>query len=117
MVAYNVIGSVSGEDSRLYRSLYRTVLERFTRIWVFPIGISENGRVNQRRNIIILATDADVAQDTLLARIQDRVGGRVKVGGYPDFGLDLYPVAPELSDVPLLTDDHAPIDSLIKVMP
>lgn len=117
VVAYNVIGSVTGDDSRLYRSLYRTVLERFTHIWSFPIGLAENGNLGQRRNIIILATDSPVGADTLRTRIRNRVEGRVKVDGYSDFELDLHADAPLLSDVPLLTDDHAPIDSLIKVMP
>ena len=62
-----MIGSVSGDGSKLFRSMYRTVGTQWDHLWVFPIGISENGLRAQRRNIIVLATDADFAQQELVA--------------------------------------------------
>jgi len=115
VLAYNIVGSVSGASSRLFRSAYRTVGTKWDRIWVFPIGLGDSGLESQRRNIVVLASDANVGRDALIARIHDRVGGRVKVAGFPEFANDLYPGVLPLADVPLLTDAHAPTDSLIKV--
>jgi len=116
VLAYNIIGSVSGEGSKLFRSMYRTAGTRWDHLWVFPIGISENGLEAQRRNIIVLATDAEVGQRELVRRIEGRVDGRVKLDGFPGFARDLFTGVVPLADVPVLTDSYAPTDSLIKVM-
>lgn len=115
VVAYNVISSVEGETSELFRSMYRTAGGVYAHLWVFPIGISENGATEQNRNIIVLATDADVSQAELLGRIEDRVGARVTIDGFETFGEDLYTEIVPVADVPELTDAFAPTDSLIQV--
>ena len=117
VVAYNVIGAVSGDGSKLFRSIYRTVGTQWDHSWVFPIGISENGLEAQRRNIIVLATDRDFTREELTSRIESGVDGRVTVDGFPEFARDLYPGLIPLADVPLMTDAYAPTDSLIQVMP
>ena len=96
--------------------MYRTVGTHYSNLWVFPIGLSENGIETQRRNIIVLATDATVGQQELKRRIESSVDGRVKVAGFPEFARDLYTGVVPLADVPILTDSYAPTDSLIKVM-
>ena len=58
VLAYNVISSVSGDGSKLFRSMYRTASGTWRRLWVFPIGIGESGDTAQRRNVIVLATDS-----------------------------------------------------------
>lgn len=117
VLAYNVVGSVSGDGSKLFRSMYRTVGTEWDRVWVFPIGISNDGLQGQRRNIIVLATDVTTGKQELLRSIEGRVGGLVKVAGFPEFAKDLYPGVLPLADVPLLTDAYAPTDSLIQVLP
>jgi len=115
VLAYNIIGSVGGDSSRLFRSMYRTVGSEWSRVWVFPIGIAENGVVSQRRNNIVLATDGRVGQEELLGRIESGVDGMVKVAGFSRFAVDLYTPMIPLADVPLLTDAYAPTDSLITI--
>ncbi len=115
VVAYNIIASVEGERSELFRSIYRTSATVWDHHWVFPIGIGENGATGQNRNIIMLATDTDVTEQELRARIDSRVDGRVSVPGFAEFDDDLYTELVPLGDVPLLTDDYAPTDSLIHV--
>jgi spermidine synthase len=117
VMAYNLIGAVSGDDSRLFRSMYRTAGTTWDHLWVFPIGIGGDGLTQTRRNNIVLATDSAFGRDELLARIKSRVSDRVKVAGYPDFAADLYTAVVPLGDVPVLTDSYAPTDSLIKVLP
>ncbi|MDR3686870.1 MAG: fused MFS/spermidine synthase [Coriobacteriia bacterium] len=116
VLAYNLIGSVSGDNSRLFRSMYRTVGTVWDHTWVFPIGLGDDGLPEQRRNIVVLATDSPVDQLELMRRIHSRVGGMVKVAGFQNFGADLYTGVVPQADVPLLTDSYAPTDSLIKVM-
>jgi len=115
VVAYNVIGSVEGERSKLFRSMYRTASRVWDQRWVFPIGIGADGAPDRNRNIIVLATDSPASRDELLARIENRVGGRVSITGFDRFGADLYESPVVTDDVPVLTDSHAPTDSLIQV--
>jgi spermidine synthase len=115
VLAYNVIGSIDGDNSKLFRSMYRTASGVWRNLTLFPIGFADNGLTGLKRNIIVLATDADVSQAQLLSRIDSRVGGMVKVDGFPQFARDLYSGMIPVADVPILTDAHAPTDSLIKV--
>lgn len=115
VVAYNVIASVEGERSELFRSVYRTASGVWDHLWVFPIGLGDDGDLSQNRNIIVLATDADLTREELLSRVADRVDGRVSIPGFDRMGDDLYEGIVEMADVPELTDSHAPVDSLIHV--
>ena len=100
VLAYNVISSVSGDGSRLFRSMYRTASATWDRIWVFPIGIGTTGDTTQRRNIIVLATDGEVTPGELRARIRSRVGGKVTLPEFPSYAQDLYEGVVPLADVP-----------------
>jgi len=115
VVAYNVISPVGGENSDLFRSMYRTATGVYDHLWVFPIGIGGDRSVGVNRNIIVLATDTDVSQAEVLGRIENRLDGRVTIGGFEQFGLDLWTDVVPVADVPELTDAHAPTDSLINV--
>ena len=115
VLAYNVIGSVQGERSKLFRSMYRTASGVWRQLWVFPIGIGQNHTPEVNRNILVFATDNRLTEDQLRARIKNRVDGRVTIPGFEKFGADLYIDRVAVGDVPLLTDQHAPTDSLIKV--
>ncbi len=115
VLIYNVIASVDGERSDLFRSMYKTAGTVWKRLWVFPIGIGADGRVDANRNIIVIATDNRATRDVFLGRVENRVGGRVSIDRFDEFGHDLYEQPVETGDVPLLTDQHAPTDSLIRV--
>jgi len=115
VVAYNVIASVEGERSKLFRSMYRTAGSVWDSRWVFPIGIAQDGQPQANRNIIVLATNGLTDRDELLGRIANRVGGQVTISGFERFGDDLYESPVVTTDVPTLTDAHAPTDSLIQV--
>jgi hypothetical protein len=115
VIAYNVISSVEGDRSKLFRSMYRTASGVWRQLWVFPIGIGQDHDRELNRNIIVLATDNRLTEEELRARIENRVGGRVTVPGFEQYGVDLYTDRVHTDDVPQLTDQHAPTDSLIKV--
>ena len=115
VLAYNVISPVEGDKSQLFRSMYRTASGVWDHLWAFPIGLGDDGVTETNRNIIVMATDADLPRAVVLGRIRDRVGGRVTIQGFDTFGKDLYTGVVEQADVPKLTDAHAPVDSLIPV--
>jgi hypothetical protein len=95
--------------------MYRTAARVWNQLWVFPIGIAKDGLPQQNRNIIVLATDGRGDRQQLLGRIANRVGGMVTVSGFERFGEDLHVAPIVTTDVPVLTDAHAPTDSLIRI--
>lgn len=115
VIAYNVIASPEGQMSELYRSMYRTASTVWDGIWTFPIGLGADLDPTIRRNIIVLATDSKLTETQLRSRIASRVDGAVTIAGFEDMADDLYLEPVEVADVPLLTDSHAPTDSLIQV--
>lgn len=115
VIAYNIVGSVSGERSELFRSMYKTVSNTWAHRWVYPIGIADTGLTDMNRNIIVVASDTDVTPAELARRTETNVDGRVQLVEFPTFAVDLYTPHIPTDDVPLLTDAYAPVDSLIKV--
>ncbi|MBI5231231.1 MAG: fused MFS/spermidine synthase, partial [Coriobacteriales bacterium] len=115
VLIYNVVSAAEGEKGKLFRSMHRTASGVFGRIWVFPIGLAEDGDLDRNRNIVVLATDSPLTEGELRQRIDERVDGRVSVPGFETFDEDLYSRPIDVGDVPTLTDSHAPVDSLISV--
>lgn len=103
VVAYNVIGALSGPTSRPLRALYRTIANVWRRVWLFTVSSLEPDGISPA-NIVILASDAPLTDEDLLARIAGRVDGRVSVPGFELFGRDLYRGGIRLGDVPIITD-------------
>ena len=52
--------------------MYRTAGGVWDHLWVFPIGISEDGIAEENRNIIVLCTDADHRATELLRADRER---------------------------------------------
>ena len=115
VLAFNVISPVAGARSKLFRTTYGTAGGVWDHLWAFPIGLAADGDSVKRRNIIVLASDADVSRPELLRRIDDGVGGRVTLAGFAGYASDLYGDIVPLGDVPPMTDAYAPTDSLIDV--
>ena len=115
VLAYNVISALTGQDSKLFRSLYKTAQATWKHLWVFSVNTGTRALPHDRQNIIVLATDTDVTQPELLARIASGIDGKSQVPGLTRMGADLYTGIVSVGDVPLLTDAYAPTDSLISV--
>jgi len=101
VVAYNFIGTVKGAHSKPFRSLYRTLCNVWRNVWVF---VAYDGVDAEGVNLMLFATDAPVTSDELLSRIADRVGGRVTVPTFDEFGERLYTGEIRSGDVPLIVD-------------
>jgi spermidine synthase len=115
VLAYNVISSLEGDGSKLFRSMYKTAGTVWKHLWVFSVNTGVAALPASRQNIIVLATDADVTGQELLRRISTSIDGRSQVPGIAKMGADLYTGMVQLGDVPVLTDAYAPTDSLISV--
>jgi spermidine synthase len=115
LVASNIIGALAGPDSRLFRAIYKTVREVFRTVYVFPVDFGQYGSASSLRNIILIATDEPALPvDEIRRRAQDLAGrGVVTVDRFAAAAADLYEVPIRIDDVPVLTDDFAPIDALI----
>jgi spermidine synthase len=107
IVVSNIIGSVQGSDSKLFRSVLKTFQTEFAQVYVFP--------VDEVANIIIIATQAQdrLAKQAVLRRARD-LEAQHKVH-FPierfAHGYVLDPIPTD--DVPVLTDDYAPVDGLL----
>ncbi len=103
-LAINFHGSTTGDRSKPFRALYRTLGSVFRHVWVFPVGLSEGGGAGEHREIIVLATDAALTTDELLTRIANRVDGRVTVDGFDSLGAELLTGGIRAGDVGVLLD-------------
>jgi spermidine synthase len=115
VVAFNVIGALEGPKSSFFRSLYRTVGEILPTQFVVPVEWRENRSSVQARNIILFATDGNFDPERFKEAAR-QAGDTIRVKRLAEFAEDLYTKPIRTDDVPILTDDHAPVDNLIKVM-
>jgi len=109
VIMYNVIGSTRGRDSRPVRSIYRTMQVQFPGICYFPAATS--------RNVVICATT--IPQKDMPTSLVPTARKLVddKTVSLPSFlrRIGQYSTSPmATADVPLLTDDFAPINNLLR---
>jgi len=121
VVLANVNGSIAGQRSLLPSAEYKTMATVFTNVHAFPHMV-DNERSNavafdlyRSRSIILVAFDGstrwtrDRVMDTAV-QLQ-----RSKLVNTPTFLEDADTFFPALNtgDVPLLTDDYAPVDTMV----
>lgn len=115
VVASNVIGALDGPNSRLFRAIYKTFREVFRTVYVFPVDFGQYGSPSSLRNIIVIGTDEPpLDADEIHRRARALMAGRiVTLDRFPDAARNLYQAPIQTSDVPVLSDDFAPVDALI----
>lgn len=115
VLASNIIGALDGADSRLFRAIYKTVREIFPTVYVFPVDFDRYGSPSALRNIILVATTLPALPAAeILRRARDLTAARtVTVDRFVDAAGTLYQSPIRTDDVPALSDDFAPVDSLI----
>lgn len=119
VVVSNIIGALSGPESRLLYSMTRTFKNVFPQTYLFPIGLWSGETDQIERNVILIAT---MNQD-----YWDKAAWREKAEEYQKQGLikeDVTKYTEALVnnshtvemirkyDIPILTDDYAPVDTL-----
>jgi len=110
VLAYNVIGQLRGWRADTMGALYRTMKEVFPNVYLFP--------ANDSMNVVIVATKSPVKFDA--ARVQRDGAELIRTGRVrlPTFATRLraFQAAPPPSFAlsPVLTDDRAPVESLMR---
>lgn len=107
IVVSNIIGSVRGADSKLFRSMLKTFQTEFAQLYIFP--------VEEVANIIVIATQGKdrLTKEEVMRRAQE-LEAQDKVHFPIERFARTYVVDPiPLDDVPVLTDDYAPVDGLL----
>ncbi len=110
VLAYNVIGQIRGFRATLIGAMYRTLSEVFPRVYMFPAVESQN--------VVFVATKS--AEPFNYARASAEAYKLIAAGTVtlPTFSLRvksfLDQPPPTAGTSPLLTDDYAPIDSLLQ---
>ncbi len=114
-VVINMIGSVTGPRSKIVRSMIKTIRGIFPQLYIFPtLGADEDSLWNSQ-NVIIVAS-----KDSTRVSIQEIIKRATSLGRglFPDSLKDItdsyYEGPIPTDDVPELTDDYAPTDSLLQ---
>lgn len=108
VLAYNMIGSLSGWRADLVGATYRTLKEVFPQVYMFPARSSQN--------IVFIATKATIAADVVALRQRAIYLVQSKRVTIPNFRerLDVFRTLPPSNarNSPILTDDYAPVEGL-----
>ena len=107
IVVSNIIGNVRGPDSKLFRSIVKTMETEFAQTHVFPVV--------EVSNIIVIASQG---KERLGKQEVIRRARSLEDEGKVQFPLERYAHTYvieriPLEDVPVLTDDYAPVDGLL----
>lgn len=114
---FNVIGSLTGSNSQLVRSEYKTIGQAFRSCAVFPI--LEPGEqphdysLSDVRNVLLVATEQPLAPRELRRRAAAVKNPRLPHLHEIAAAFDGRPLPTR--DVPVLSDDYAPVDRMIPV--
>jgi spermidine synthase len=115
VVVSNFIGAMTGEQSRLLRSVVRTYRSVFPTVLVHPVFEGGDKEPTEIRNIIIVGSEGAAPSKDFLAerwnRLREQTGGKAPdlTGAIANRWEQNVPTG----DVPLLTDDYAPTDALL----
>jgi spermidine synthase len=114
VILTNTIGAISGDRSRLFRSIYRTYRSVFPTVLVHPtIRLGDEGDTTVR-NLILVATEGAAPSKPFLVQRWEAI--RAQHPTAPDLRqriLDRHDAPISLEGVPTLTDQYAPTDSLL----
>ncbi|HEY6102691.1 MAG TPA: hypothetical protein VI007_05640 [bacterium] len=81
----------------------------------FPVAFQPYEDVETLRTIMLVATaERDVSRGAVLARAK-QVAGRVRFPRFVNYAADYYSEPVAVDDVPVLTDDYAPVDTLVSI--
>jgi spermidine synthase len=116
VVITNTIGAITGEQSRLFRSVYRTYRTAFPTVLVHPVVLDGDSGDDSVRNLMLVATEQAAPTKEFLTERWNEI--RAESNGAPDLTEAIAnrreePVS--IVGVPTLTDDYAPTDALLLI--
>jgi spermidine synthase len=109
VLAYNVIGQIHGYRANVIGAIYRTMNQVFPQVYMFP--------ADESQNVVIIGTKSDEHYDDVRVWDRAQVLERSGIVTLPTFNLRLRNFVntppPSAAQSPVLTDDYAPIESLL----
>jgi len=111
VLAYNIIGQTGGFEPDIVGAVYRTLKAVFPQVYLFPAKTSQN--------VVMVATQSPVSYN--LTRVHFVGSALIRSGRVtlPDFKrrLDAFKAVPPpaAAGSPVLTDDLAPVESLMRI--
>ncbi|HEU5300089.1 MAG TPA: fused MFS/spermidine synthase [bacterium] len=114
MIMAHVIGYFDGPRSRLFRAIYKTYGTEFPALYAFGEGWRSRKDGHNARSIMLVAASRPglKQKDFLLTLEHLRRQKRMGAALLTRYVYDLYEEPVPLGDVPVLTDDYAPVDIL-----
>jgi len=114
VIISNNIGSMAGDRSDIVRAVYKTISQVFPSVYVFPT--EHNSRNLQNIMLVAMKTPTEYSKDELrqLGSNNDNNNHNFSTAlADLDYLEHLYEADLKTSDVPLLTDQFAPVEILI----
>lgn len=111
VIANNIVGAVTGPRSNFFRSVYKTMADVFPQIHAFEVRESDA----RLTNIMVFGMNSPrpVTHEELRQRAREAQGTRIKDPRLA-WRVDNYVhTRVRTGDVPILTDDYAPVDALM----
>jgi spermidine synthase len=115
VVVVNVIGAMTGSESKLLRSLTKTYRSAFPTVLLYPV-YETVGDTNPTytRNVILVATDGAAPTTAFLRQRWKAIRKATPTAPALDKAIaDRWNKPVRFDDVPVLTDDYAPTDALL----
>jgi spermidine synthase len=117
VLASNVIGALGGPRSGFFRAVHKTLREVFPSVYVFPVDWGRYGGEDVLRNIIVVGAQAGPPLSAPAVRAA-AAGAKAQAGvslpRFEEAAADLYTAPLRDDDVPVLTDDYAPVEILVQ---
>jgi spermidine synthase len=114
VIVTNVIGAITGDQSKLLRSMTRTYRSVFPTVALHPVFDVGDRDASSLLNVILVATESAAPTQAFLARRWAAM--RERAPSAPDLAQAIrnrWEREVPFRDVPLLTDDYAPTDALL----
>ncbi|MCX6929422.1 MAG: fused MFS/spermidine synthase [Verrucomicrobia bacterium] len=109
VAAYNVIGTMEGSLPDIVGAIYRTLKSVFPQVYLFPARSSQN--------VVLIATKTGIKTELPLLRQRAAMLERTHRVTLPGFGQRVERFQglppPSAARSPILTDDYAPVESLV----
>jgi spermidine synthase len=113
-VVSNLLGALTGPRSSLFRAMYKSHAAVFPGLYPFPVAYLPDQDVYMIRNIMLVATaDGRLTRAEIRTKARQAAAGRVTFPQFATYAADYYGEAIRLDDVPVLTDDYAPVDAML----
>ena len=116
VLVVNLIGALSGPDSRLIRAAIKTLASVFSQVYTFPTFGNRAHVLGEIQNIVVLGSKAP---DRMSMKEMERRAVRLGRGLFPDpvskIRKSYYTGPLDHDDVEPLSDDDAPPDNLVRL--